>query len=82
MTLDELTVKLQQYEFKISPSDFVPDNDIKFWGYKGKRGGVPYNQPSSDWKGIGIKASGLYDNGNDTWLETGRKILASCSSWI
>ena len=57
--------------FKISPSDFVPRYDMKFHGYIGIRGGKKYSQPSSDWIGIAIKASGLYDNGDDTWLGQG-----------
>jgi hypothetical protein len=55
---------------KISPKDFDPRGNIEMTGYKGKRGGEDYQQPPKGWVRIGLKVSGLFDDGNDDWLGT------------
>ena len=35
-----------------------------------KRGGMPYIQPPKGWIRKGLKVSGVYDNGDDSWLGT------------
>jgi len=32
------------------------------------RGGVPYNPPTDNWVGYGLKVLGQYDNGNNDWI--------------
>jgi len=32
------------------------------------RGGVPYNPPTHNWVGYGLKVLGQYDNGNNDWI--------------
>ncbi len=58
---------------KISPEDFDPRGNIEMTGYKGKRGGEDYQQPPKGWVRIGLKVSGLFDDGNDDWLGTDKK---------
>lgn len=39
-------------------------------GNEGKRGGEIYKQPPIGCFRIGLKVSGVFDNGNDDWLGT------------
>ena len=38
------------------------------WGQNETRGGEAYIPPLNNWKGFGLKVTGLYDKGNDDWL--------------
>ena len=42
----------------------------KDWPYPPQtRGGMPYNPPTHNWIGYGLKVLGQYDNGNNDWIE-------------
>ena len=43
-------------------------NRFSGWGINETRGGENYIPPLNNWRGFGIKVSGMYDNGNDDWL--------------
>ena len=43
-------------------------NRFSGWGIDETRGGENYIPPLNNWRGFGIKVSGMYDNGNDDWL--------------
>ena len=42
-------------------------------GYVGTRGGKVYKQPPVGWIRKGLNVSGIFDNGDDSWLGTGDK---------
>ena len=42
-------------------------NRVDGWGVNEKRGGKPYDPPIG-WKGIGLRVTDKYDNGNNTWI--------------
>ena len=65
-----LVTAKSENNFKISVKDFDPRENIKMTGWKGKRGGVDYEQPLKGWVRIGLKISRIFDGGNDYWLET------------
>ena len=55
---------------EISPNILDPLGDrISGWGENETRGGEYYIPPSNGWIGIGLKVSGKYDNGDDSWLD-------------
>ena len=43
-------------------------NRFSGWGIDETRGGENYIPPLNNWRGFGIKVSGMYDKGNDAWL--------------
>ena len=54
---------------QISSNIFDPKgNRFSGWGINETRGGENYIPPLNNWRGFGIKVSGMYDNGNDDWL--------------
>ena len=54
---------------QISSNILDPEgNRSSGWGVNETRGGEAYIPPLNDWKGYGLKVSGLYDNGNNNWL--------------
>ena len=54
---------------QISSNILDPEgNRSSGWGINETRGGETYIPPLNNWKGYGLKVSGLYDNGNDNWL--------------
>ena len=44
-------------------------NRFSHWGINEKRGGEDYIPPEANWRGYGLKVLGLYDNGNNDWLD-------------
>ena len=44
-------------------------NRYSHWGQNEKRGGEKYIPPTEGWKGYGLKVLGMYDNGNNDWLD-------------
>ena len=55
-----------QLDINIFEPEF--NNLINKWGEEEKRGGEDYLPPIG-WTGFGLKVSGKYDNGDDTWLD-------------
>ena len=55
---------------QISPKILdVQGNRFSLWGKNEKRGGEDYIPPTENWRGYGLKVLGLYDNGNNDWLD-------------
>ena len=54
---------------QISSNILEPEgNRTSGWGKNETRGGEKYIPPVNNWKGYGLKVRGLYDKGNDEWL--------------
>ena len=44
-------------------------NRFSHWGENEERGGEKYIPPTEGWKGYGLKVLGMYDYGNNDWLD-------------
>ena len=54
---------------QISSNILAPEgNRFAGWGLNEKRGGEKYIPPLNYWRGLGLKVSKKYDNGDDSWL--------------
>ena len=67
--IEEVEEKPLLEALQISPNILDPEgNRSTGWGMNETRGGEKYIPPLKHWRGIGLKVSGKYDNGNDNWL--------------
>jgi hypothetical protein len=57
----------------LKEDDFDTKGDIYFHGHKLNRGGWPYIQPEKGFIRVGLKVTGRYDGGDDTWLASDAK---------